>query len=555
MSYLKRHGTRRVPQWAPIPGTGQVPNSAGGFAWEVDDWARLRRFLILGSEGGSYYATEWTLTRENAQAVERCFVEDGPRAVTEIARVSEEGRAPKNDPALFALAMVAGLGDEPTRRAALEALPRVARTGTHLFQFATFVEQFRGWGRSLRRAVGGWYAGRSVDALAYQAVKYRQRQGVTHRDLLRLAHPAGNVSAGNPSLHVSPEHAALFEWIVRGTAADGLPRMIDGFVAAQAAETPKRTAALVREYRLPREALQPEHLTSPEVWAALLEDMPTTALIRNLATMTRVGVIAPGSDGTAKVVAQLGDGERIRKARVHPVVVLAALRTYGAGRGVRGRGEWSPVREVLDALDTAFYASFGNVEPTGKRLLLALDVSGSMGAGYVAGVPGLTPRDASAALALVTAATESRYETVGFFAGWGGFAKRGGGRFAGRRDGLAPLSISPRQRLEDAVKTVSNLPFGGTDCALPMLYAQANGREIDTFVIYTDSETWAGDVHPVQALRGYRHASGIDARLVVVGMVSNGFSIADPADPGMLDVVGFDTATPQLIADFARGTL
>ncbi len=165
--------------------------------------------------------------------------------------------------------------------------------------------------------------------------------------------------------------------------------------------------------------------------------------------------------------------ERIRKARVHPIAVLAALRTYGAGHGARGRGVWNPVREVVDALDAAFYAAFENVEPTGKRLLLALDVSGSMIGGQVAGVPGLTPRDASAALALVTAATESRYEMVGFFAGRGGFGKRGGGRFAGRADGLTPLSISPRQRLDDAVKTVSGLPFGGTDCALPMLYAQA----------------------------------------------------------------------------------
>jgi len=555
MSYLKRHCTRRVPQWAPIPGAGQAPNSAGGFAWAVDDWARLRRFLILGSEGGSYYASEWTLSREIAQAVERCVREDGPRAVTEIVHVSEEGRAPKNDPALFALAMAAGLGDEATRLAALTALPRVARTGTHLFQFATFVEQFRGWGRSLRRAVGGWYAGRPVDALAYQAVKYRQRDGVTHRDLLRLAHPAGKVSAGNPSLEVSPEHAGLFEWIVRGTAADGLPRLVEGFALAQAAVAPKQAAALITEYRLPREAIKPEHLTSPEVWAALLEDMPMTALIRNLATMTRVGVIAPGSDGTAKLIAQLGDAERIRKARVHPIAVLAALRTYGAGRGVRGRREWNPVREVVDALDAAFYTAFENVEPTNKRLLLALDVSGSMVAGQVAGVPGLTPRDASAALALVTATTESRYEVVGFFAGDRGFSKRGAGRFAGRIDGLTRLSISPRQRLDDAVKTVSGLPFGGTDCALPMLYAQAAKREIDTFVIYTDSETWAGDIHPSQALRDYRLASGIDARLVVVGMVSNGFSIADPADLGMLDVVGFDTATPQLIADFARATL
>jgi len=177
-----------------------------------------------------------------------------------------------------------------------------------------------------------------------------------------------------------------------------------------------------------------------------------------------------------------------------------------------------------------------------------------MGGGHVAGVPGLTPRDASAALALVTAATEERYEVLGFFAGRRGW-KTGTRRDGWGEDGLTPLAISPRQRLDDAVKTVSNLPFGGTDCALPMLYAQAQSREIDTFVIYTDSETWAGDVHPAQALRDYRNASGIDARLIVVGMVSNGFSIADPSDPGMLDVVGFDTATPQLISDFARGAL
>jgi 60 kDa SS-A/Ro ribonucleoprotein len=555
MSYLQRFRTRRVPQNAPIPGAGQVPNSAGGFVWAVDDWMRLRRFLILGSEGGSYYANEAKLTRANAKAVERCLAEDGPRAVAEIVRVSHEGRAPKNDPALFALAMAAGAKDEATRKAALDALPQVCRTGTHLFRFATFVEGFRGWGRSLRRAVGLWYAAQSPDALAYQAVKYRQREGVAHRDLLRLSHPAGRVSAGNPQLDVSDEHARLFEWIVRGGETDGLPRLVEGFVRVQDARTAKEAAALVREYGLPREAVKPEHLSSTEVWQELLVDMPMTALIRNLATMTRIGVLKRRSDATARVLAQLGDADRLRRARVHPIAVLAALRTYASGRGARGRGEWSPLGSIVDALDAAFYSSFGNVEPAGTRLLLALDVSGSMTYGHVAGVPGLTPRDASAALALVTAATEPDYEVVGFFAGRRGFRKPGRAVHAGYRDGLTPLAIGPRQRLDDAVRTVSDLPFGGTDCALPMLFAQATEREIDTFVIYTDSETWAGDIHPADALREYRRVSGIDARLVVVGMVSNGFSIADPADPGMLDVVGFDTATPQLISDFARGAL
>ena len=555
MSYLKRFGTLRVPQSAPLPGSGQVPNSAGGYAWGIDDWARLRRFLILGSEGGSYYASEKNLTRKNAKAVANCVAQDGLRAVAEIVAVSTDGRAPKNDPAILALALAAGRGDEATRKAALEALPRVCRTSTHLFQFAVFVEAFRGWGRSLRRGIARWYAEQPVDALAYQAVKYRQREGVTHRDLLRLSHPATSVSARNPTVEVSAEHERLFEWIARGGSADGLPRIVEGFVRAQSAASPKESAELVREYRLPREAVRSEHLASQDVWEALLEDMPMTALIRNLATMTRVGVLAPRSTARAKVIEQLGDTERLRKARVHPIALLAGLRTYQSGRGARGKHRWNPLGGVVDALDAAFYAAFGNVEPSGRRMLLALDVSGSMTSGEVGGIPGLTPRDASAALALVTAATEEEPEIVGFFTGKGGFLKRGRPLHWGYQDGLTPLSISPRQRLDDAVKAVSDLPFGGTDCALPMLYAQAREREIDTFVIYTDSETWAGNIHPADALRAYRRASGIDASLVVVGMVSNGFSIADPNDGGMLDVVGFDTATPQLISDFARGAL
>src|SRR3982751_1772270 len=140
MAYLKRHRARRVPQWAPL--AGQSANSAGGHAWTVDVWTRLRRFLILGSEGGSYYASQRALTRENTLAVAEAVQEDGLRAVAEIVRISREGRAPKNDPALYALAFAAGQGDEATRKAALAALPQVARTGMHLFQFAAFVEGF-----------------------------------------------------------------------------------------------------------------------------------------------------------------------------------------------------------------------------------------------------------------------------------------------------------------------------------------------------------------------------------------------------------------------------
>ena len=83
-----------------------------------------------------------------------------------------------------------------------------------------------------------------------------------------------------------------------------------------------------------------------------------------------------------------------------------------------------------------------------------------------------------------------------------------------------------------------------------MLWALEKGIKADAFVVYTDNETWYGDIHPAQALRRYREQTGIPAKLVVVGMVANQFTIADPQDAGMLDVVGFDTAVPNLITQF-----
>ncbi len=526
------------------PLDGQVPNSAGGAAYPVDAWARLERFLILGSEGGSYYASERALTRDNAAAVEACLAEDGARAVATIVRISDSGRAPKNDPALFALALAAAAEDEATRAAALAALPKVARTGTHLFQFAEAVATLRGWGRGLRRAVAGWYLEKDADRLAFQAVKYKQREGWSHRDLLRLAHP-----------HAAEDDAArraLFDWMCgRATDADALPALAKAADAARHADDAETVAALIRDARLPREAVPTPFLTDKAVWDALLEDMPLTAMIRTLNRMTAVGVFTDKA-AVNHVVDTLADAGALARARVHPMQILVALRTYASGRGLRGSLKWEPVKKIVDALDLAFYQAFETVEPTGARTLLALDVSGSMTMGQVAGSP-LTPREASAAMALVTAATESDVRALAFSAdGPHAFKAPEGETRYGWGAGVTPIDLRPNERLDALVGRIGGLSFGATDCALPMLYAQAREIPVDVFVVYTDSETWAGAIHPVEALRSYRAASGIPAKLVVVGMVSNGFSIADPTDGGMLDVVGFDTATPALIADFAR---
>ena len=546
MDFTKYFATRLkrllTPQAEPLPGSAQVANSAGGYTWPVDKWSRLDRFLVLGSEGGTYYVGERQLTQENAVVVVECLAEDGPRLVGRVVELSVAGRAPKNDPALFALAIAAGLGDAETKALVWAALPAVARTGTHLFHWLQYLKAFRGWGRGVRRAVAGWYTAKPAKDLVYQVLKYPSRDGWAHRDALRLAHPKAPTVA----------HDLVFRYATRGwegvltLAGVGDMEVVQLIEAVEALphQAPGLAAQTIARHGLTREMVPTALLTHAVVWEALLERMPLAAMIRNLGVMSKVGLLVPMSEAVRTVTRRLGDQNTLRGARVHPIALLAALKTYAQGHGMKGRNSWQPVPQVADALDRAFYLAFENAPATGKRIMLALDVSGSMSA-RVNGMEYLDCREASAAMALVTAAREPNHMFTAFTAG------SNPSRWSPRMgSGLSTLAISPRERLDDVVQRISGLDFGGTDCALPMLEALKQRWPVDLFVIYTDSETWAGKVHPSEALRLYRERMGVPARLVVVGMASNGFSIADPADGGMLDVVGFDTATPQVIADF-----
>lgn len=560
-NYAAAVSPKVTPQSEPIPGSTQVENSAGGFAWAVDDWTRLDRFLILGSEGSTYYASERELTRENAEAVSRLLKVDGPRVVARATEVSVAGRAPKNDPAIFVIAMALKTGDAPTKAAARAAVPKVCRIGTHIFQFASMVDSLGGWGRGTKGAFSDWYLKQAPDALAMNLAKYQNRAGWTHRDLLRKAHPHRKL--------MTPEQNAMLRWASGHPNEASIGGIIDAFEAAKLLASSAATgptskgveratigamASLISSAGLPRECVPTEFLNSPEVWDALLHSgkhgMPMTAMIRNLGKMSAIELTKPLSDATKFVCDKLRDREALKAARVHPISLLLALSIYSKGHGEKGKLTWTPAQEIVSALDDAFYAAFEFVEPTNKRYVLALDVSGSMTTGFVAG-SGLTPREASAAMALVTAKTEQRVHVVGFTS-----AGHSRGIYGGMHGGQAGLTMLPginaKASLLSAVKSVSDLPFGGTDCALPMVVAEREKLDVDVFVVLTDSETWQGPIHAAQALRSYRDKIGVPAKLIVCAMTSSGFTIADPNDRDMLDVVGFSSDVPTVMSEFVR---
>jgi 60 kDa SS-A/Ro ribonucleoprotein len=542
----------------------QVPNNAGGYTFQLNKFSYLHRFLVIGTEGGTYYVAERKLTADNLANVKACIAEDGVKAVDMIVDVSVRGAAAKNDYAIFALALAGAYGSVETKRYAFSKLDQVCRIGTHLFQFADYISKMRGWGRLLTDSIANWYLSKAPAQLAYQVVKYQSRAiegqpAWSHDDLLRKCHakaPAGTDlelvfrwitetwvvgTDGNAvvsrisnldAIHADKTHKTQ---PVREDYTVVIPsdlRIIQGYELAKHEKDPAKVARLIKDYGLTHEMIPTEVKTSAVVWEALLEKMPLTAMVRNLGNMSKAGILGPLSAGERKVRDTLGCRETLSKAKIHPLNLLSAYATYGSGKGFRGSNTWTVNKVVEQAVEDAFYLSFDYVEPTNKRHFIGQDISGSMGMG--SGNLGLTCAQISAVLTMVTVKREP-------YLFYGGFNNQ-----------LTPLNVTASMRLKEVLDASGRWCGGSTDCSAPMVYAEQQKMPVDAFCVYTDNETYAGSVHPHTALQQYRDAMGINAKLVVVGITATNFTIADPKDLGMMDVVGFDLATPAAISSFVR---
>ena len=268
MTDSEDEGQAVIPQSEPLPGT--VPNSAGGYAWAVDDMRRLRRFMCLGSEGGTYYIGEKKLGKENAAAIIRLINSGkGVDVVHEVVQFSVDGRAAKQDPIIFTLALCARDKDAATKAAAYEALNKVCRIPTHLFAFVEFCKSLSegtGWGRAHRKAIQKWYNSKSPKALAQAVTKYKQRNGWSHLDVLRLC-------------HLKPETdgiACVCKYVVKGIEAcraefggkEGqVAKTMEYLEAIEEAKTASEPTLvyLIQEYKLVREHIPTVHLNSTTV--------------------------------------------------------------------------------------------------------------------------------------------------------------------------------------------------------------------------------------------------------------------------------------------------
>ena len=537
-----------------------------------------------------------------------------------------------------------------------------------------------GLGRGIRRVFGEYFYSRTGIEVANLVTKYQNREGWTIKDVLTLIHinpKKMKDDGGRLAIDSIFKTKEDFTPILAGAPTTAEPTKIllsaikeihNIVLRTQAPATATATATAISQDELNRiihiintAGLCREHLPSQlfkhcRIWEALLlskgangkgKGMPITALIRNLGKLStaEIGIIDPnynpdripsasfasantqwgGVHPTEYIIRRLTNGHDIKYSRVHPYNILVAMMTYKKGSGDKGSLNWIPNVHIINALDQAFKLAFQNVTPTGKRIKIALDVSGSMSSNFCTGSPIVNCAIGSVAMMMMTLYVENQHRwnpqhnhqspavggrtppripleeyrktrqylgipinpaegpkplAPGYYSSYTpppqhqylpelypapatpshvticAFANTIidlTNAIVGYMDAtIDPATGLPTMTIADALKLV-DMPFSSTDCALPMIQALKNREKVDAFVIYTDSETYMGTIHPQAALEEYRRTMGIDAKLIVVGMTSNCLTIADPKDLNTLNLAGFDTATPRIISDFTGG--
>lgn len=515
----------------------------------VTDTELVTRFLFFGREDGAYFATNGSnQIDKHSASINRLIQEGKGRDVVDlIKRISIEGRAPKQGPLLYALALCARCDDKLTKNAAYRSLAEVCRLPTHLFQFIKYAEELSGetsgWGRAQRKAVSHWYNQPSFQRnpmkLLRLGSKYRRRHTFSHQDVIRLGHvkPEG------------PHSAFAIRYLAKGKEnvedidkSDGMISNAYLFVLAlEKAKTcsPNDTSLLcqlIKDHELSHQHLPTTFLTSAEVWRSLIYTMPLNALLRHLGKLSKLHLLDNGSMEEAHVIGRLENVENLRFARIHPFTLLTAWNSYRRGHsGPKKRLTWTVNQKIADGLETAFYKSFASVEPIKKRILIAVDGSKAM-MQPANGMKEVSARSTAVPMAFILSKMEDNAEVILV------------------KEQLIPVNLDQSDNLEIASQKFS---INGTsdycDPCKPMNWARENKMKFDAIVFFTASLAFNNNENPSTAMRQYREELGIPrARLVNVGMASNEFTVTDQTDADVLNVVGLDSNILTIISDFVR---
>jgi 60 kDa SS-A/Ro ribonucleoprotein len=515
-------------------------NEAGGLAYSRTPKGALAQLAATGSLGSAFYADAKTqldevLSRLNSEAIT-------PEYVAKLAVYAAERAYMKDMPALLC-AWLRNQGAEGVT-ALDRVFPRVITNGRMLRNFVQILRSGQtGKHKSIKgaakRLVNAWLKNRKDWALFKDSVG----NDPSLADIIKMARPKAGESA----------RAALYGYLIGKVKADDerLPEIVRQYEAFKA--DPKNTPIPDVEFRM----LSGMDL-SAEQWAEIAKSGRFHQTRMNLNNYARHGVFkVPGM--VDEIAAKLRDPESIKKAKVFPYQLMAAYLATTGGiesqySSYYARAEKPQVEvpmAVKEALQDALDISTENVPAFGGKVLVGLDVSGSMhspvtgqrGAGQTTSVQCV---DVAALFASIIMRQNKDADILGF------------------TTSVHATNLNPRDSVITNAKILRKLPSGGTDCSVAL--HNWNERKVtgDLVVIISDSESWADTLN--YRRRAWGSGTGLmnewesfkarnpKAKLVCIDLQP--YASAQALDrEDILLVGGFSDAVFDIIHQFSEGKL
>ncbi|XP_034233929.1 60 kDa SS-A/Ro ribonucleoprotein-like isoform X2 [Thrips palmi] len=580
---------------------------------------RLKRFLHYGSESAVCVPGDREFLKcflmENLPSIEEMLADCPPEkqgdAVNHIMKAFMDGYSGYPECLIFALAVCAcQKTSERLRSQAYNALKTVCKTPKDIFLFVSFTKKLsaphKGHGNGWRNALTQWYLSKEPMDMAASVSLFRGFYGFTHKDLFRLCHIKAEDKV----------KGAIVQYVMKGLEASKMtfdkeddPTIQQVFSYLQIVEEIKHqtdvqaSARLIELHNLPIVVVPAHNVKSPEVWIAAVPNMPLGELLDNLVRLSCAGLLKSGPL-EQKIVDRLLDQTAIVESHLHPTQVYCAMKRYECH--AKNTHEFmeklikmkkvekelkpapKPSTKILDALNHLLNSTLKLLVPTGKRYLVAIDLSHNMKSWHCNGARDVAPAMAATLLALSLLHAEREVTVVAFPALPGAppekelidpvnpvvqafipveqavnrraKKQRTAGPIHPRKTSLepmVPLTLEKDVSIADNLaKMMSESLHGPVEVCQPMVWAQQSKKPIDVFIVLTDYVTPRKRAFkdPAIALQEYRQQMNLpQTKLITCALASNELNVAAANDAGMLDIVGFNGKVARIIEAFSRG--
>lgn len=449
--------------------------------------------LLTNTFGNTYYATERDLVQESTLVNDAMLAKDPDFASKAIVYARTKGFM-RTQP-IFALAKLAAI---PGPYFEL-IFNKVIRTPNDLSDFFTIMRSLRKGegGRRIKRVAGKWLTQRLSE---YWAVKYGadKSDGYSLADMIKVTHAKG---PANP----------LFDYLLsrKGYVFEpGKLPQVAAFERLKKATTIDEKLEAITAGKLPHEVASTFVGKDAKGWEAIVFQMPIFAMLRNLATMERLGIMK--GEVRDHVIKTFTDQATITKSMILPFRFVEAMNHVTDDK-------------VKDALRDALELSFTNVPAIPGRTAFFLDVSGSM--------HGFLPQASVFACSGMKKAQDGRIILFDTRAHVFGFSMR---------DSV----LTQAQKIRCG---------GGTDVGAPMRQLLVEKDKVDNIVCITDEQQNTGSAF-FKALETYRMKVNGAAKCFVLNVAPYVNTSLIPVDDGKSYMVyGWSDAALRYVGMASQG--